>query len=276
MSTARLRRATYEGAPTRARRLGPQTRMGAGIAANPHCPRPVRRAGEGLASYLGAGSGRGLSASVGSLSGSSAGTEAPSRFPGLPVEANFYGSLLGRRRSKLRRSPRSAPRASSGGFPIGSNWSELRLVPTGSRRSELRRVPFAVPPSEDFGPAGRFEESGVGSGFHLRLALLPLRTRPSRLPRHSRRFAASASGPLPSIRISVSGKADLRLPSDIGRANRFAPEQSGSICLWITGISGIESGFRRGFPSTERFGVRKGPRGSVPPAGLSLVPRDAG
>jgi len=114
--------------------------MGAGIAANPHCPRPVRRADEGRASFLGAGSGRGLAASVGSLSGSSSGAEAPfERSQGCSTKRTSTSPLRGPSGASSLRVPRTAlPKRTSAACPFRKEFlrSELlRPFPIGSQRS---------------------------------------------------------------------------------------------------------------------------------------------
>jgi hypothetical protein len=221
--------------------------MGAGIAAGPHssvawCPT------EAWHVSFGEGSGRGLSAPVGSLSGSSSGAGAPfERSQGCPAKRTSPGPL------------RVASGASSLGFP-GRPVSEANfrnclslpdlprgasspcsIRPAREKRSELRDLkPFAVSPR----PEG-FEVRWTGSGKWGRLRLSPSPRASSRprpaffgLARHPRRSAAlpplsaAASEPLSRFRGGFSSAALEQCAPDSIRA--IGPG------LWITGISGME------------------------------------
>jgi hypothetical protein len=176
----------------------PQTRMGAGIAASPHCPRlsPCPKA------WLlpGAGSGRGLSAPVGSLSGSS--SKSRSFFPRIPGHPAEASSLSGSRRGEPRRVPEKRLSGPKSVISV-SRRSPLKRTSSVSGRAaaeaKLRRLPFAVPSPEGSGSAGR----SFGKWGRHRLSPPPRASssRPPDLPashRLSRRSAdLSAFRPLP-------------------------------------------------------------------------------
>jgi hypothetical protein len=184
--------------------------MGADIAASPHCPRssPCPKA----RLLPGAGSGRGLSAPVGSLSGSSSKSRSfvqgsqgllPKQAPfRVPVEASHAGFP---RDGRLDRSPSFRPLP----VPVEANFSGFR---SGRRRSEASPAPFRG----SFARRLRFRwtlllESGVG----IRLSPSP-RASSSRAPdlpalsRLSRRSAAlPPSGRCRELLFSVSGGNSL-------------------------------------------------------------------
>lgn len=147
--------------------------MGAGVAASPHFPKLASRAGEGVGTPLGRGSGRSLSAPVGPL-GSELGLSA------------CLGPLTGP-------PPKSRDFA---GFPVQD--PPTHRCPAGSLRGALTRRP---------GLRRTIEESGFG----LRLALLPRRPVPPACARSSLRtiaasavVAAAGTAPLPEGRSSAA------------------------------------------------------------------------
>ena len=140
--------------------------MGAGIAAGPHCPRSQRFC-RSLASRRGSGSGRGLSAPVGSLSGS---LPKPKLLPGSqgdPPKQASMGPFPGRRQSELCRSPESQM-SNRSPAPASFRSPQKRTSPgpdPDRLRSELRRRSFrgsiARRPGFRWTP---LRESGVGIG----------------------------------------------------------------------------------------------------------------
>jgi hypothetical protein len=186
-------------------------------------PAPTVRGGapgRSLALRFGAGSGRGLSAPVGSLSGSPSGAEAPFEVPRAAWQSELRQVPCGSPREQapsVSRDCSAEPKFSRLSLP---DLSEKRTPPQARsvRRGEASSVsrPFReTPPPEGFGgSAGPVRESGVGSSFRLRLALLPVRALrlfrllpPAPKSRRVSAVPAAASDPLP-----VSGWPLFRRP----------------------------------------------------------------
>jgi hypothetical protein len=205
--------------------------MGAGIAAGPHCPRSYGL--PKLSAVPGIGF-RPRPCGLGRFPfGFPSEAEAPSRFPGRPIEANFDGTLSGSPPGQalpVSRESGAGPKSIAQLFPVpfGANSSGFR---SGVRRSEASPDPFRG----SFARRLRFRwtsgESGVGSGLRLCLTLLPRSARPSSLsgfPEGPPLPLWAASGPsslrfrrnrLPGCRWTVHVPFDSRkrnLPVDNG------------------------------------------------------------
>jgi len=201
--------------------------MGAGIAAGPHCPRS-RGFCRSLASRRGSGSGRGLSAPVGSLSGSLPKPKLPPGSQGDPSKRTSTGPFPGRRQSELCRSPESQ-KPNRSPTPASFRLPQKR-TPEGPDRTACEAnfadAPFADPSPEGPGSAGRlFGKWGRHRSEDLCLALLPRDARPW-LSRHSRRFVAAAFGRFRNLVSPFPEGPPCRLPHRYARSNRFARVRS--------------------------------------------------
>ena len=189
-------------------------------------------------SVPGSGSGRGLAASVGSLSGSSPKPKLLQGSQGDPSKRTSMEPFPGPRRSELRRFPES--RTPSRSSLSASFRFPSKQAPPGSDRvpdeANFDGFPFAVPSPEGSGSAGQLEESGVGIGLRLCLALLPPAPRPSSFHDVPEGPPLPLSGRCRVIRFSVSGGTDSPAAGGQWRGESIRARATG---LWITGITGI-------------------------------------
>jgi hypothetical protein len=181
-----------------------------------------RQAGEGETPFLGAGSGRGLAAPVGSLSAFHR-SRSFSGSPGWPDEANFEGSLW----ITVRRTCRIS------GKPTGRTPSDLPRVTVEANFDDF---PFARPSPEGSGCAGHLWKVGSAracaftSRFFVQMPGQSL-LRLSSLRRSAASAVATAFERVFRFRKTVSPAAKPQWP--------WGPIRPSGISLWIRRITGI-------------------------------------
>ena len=124
---------------------GARTQMGAGVATSPHCPGSECTAGEGGACFLRAGSGRGLAAPVGSVSGIAVEANLGS-YPWVAFEALLpRGASLSGRFRNIAVSPESLSHRLARRLRLCrtyfGKWVRHRLAPVPRASSSVRPFP---------------------------------------------------------------------------------------------------------------------------------------
>lgn len=200
--------------------------MGAGIAAGPHCPRSYGLPKRSVVPGLGF---RPRPCGLGRFPfGFPSEAEAPSRFPGRSIEANFDGTLSGSPPGQALPVPRETgvePKSVACSFR-----SPLERTPPVSEREPMKRTSPA-PFRGSIARRLRFRWTQRGKWGRFRLSHPPHASSSKRpafqLGRRSRRSAAAALGHVRSACLFRFRKEPTSRPhSDLGRAIRFAPAQS--------------------------------------------------